>query len=447
MAEDDALIVALATPPGRAATSLLRLSGAGCLALGQALAPVGPPWRPRRAALRRLLDAEGGLLDAALVTWMPGPGTATGEDCLELSLHGNPLLVEQVLDRCVRLGARPARPGEFSRRAVLAGRLDLIGAEALDGLISARSPLGLQAARAGLGGAAQAQLAALRERLLDLCAELEARLDQLDQELGYVDDAVVIDGLRAAAAEALAWAETWRAGRRRLHGARVLLQGPVNAGKSSLFNALLGEDRAIVSPRPGTTRDVVERSALIDGLELTLYDSAGLRDGPVEDPIEAEGIARGLRLNDEVDLILEVEGPEDSAPPTAPTPAVAEGGPLRWRVRTHCPAPLEDAPGVNFFVDSPSGAGVDALRAALVATLSAAGAAGGALVLSQRQHALLVGVAADLGEAADALGGWLGPAVAAEACTAALARLAELRGDDVREDVLDRLFARFCVGK
>lgn len=445
MAEDDALIVALATPPGRAATSLLRLSGAGCLALGQALAPAGPPWRPRRAALRHLRDAEGGLLDAALVTWMPGPGTATGEDCLELSLHGNPLLVEQVLDRCVRLGARPARPGEFTRRAVLAGRLDLLGAEALDGLIAARSPLGLQAARAGLGGEAQAQLAALRERLLDLCAELEARLDQLDQELGYVDDAAVVDGLRAAAADALAWAETWRAGRRRLHGAKVLLQGPVNAGKSSLFNALLGEDRAIVSPRPGTTRDVVERTALIGGLELTLYDSAGLRSGPVDDPIEAEGIARGLRLHDEVDLIVEVEGP--GAAPLPPRAPPVEGGPLRWRVRTHAPTPLDDAHSVDFFVDSPSGAGVDALRAALVSALSAAGAAGGAVVLSQRQHALWMGVAADLGEAADALDGWLGPAVAAEACTAALARLAELRGDDVREDVLDRLFARFCVGK
>lgn len=441
MVEDDALIVALATPPGRAATSLLRLSGAGCGELARALCPGGPPWRPRRATLRRLVDAEGALLDEALVVWMPGPRSYTGEDCLELSLHGNPLLVAQVLDRCVALGARLARPGAFTRRALLAGRLDLIGAEALDALISARSPLGLDAARSAMAGAAHAELAALRDRLLDLCAELEARLDQVDQELGMLDDAALVAALAAAAEDAEAWALTWRAGRRRLHGARVLLRGPVNAGKSSLFNALLGEERAIVSPRPGTTRDLIERTALIDGLELTLYDSAGLRAGAVDDPIEAEGIARGQALVDEVDLILEVEGPADLPPPPV------EGGPPRWRVRTHAPAPLPAMEDVRAFVDSPSGAGVADLRAALVAALRADGAADRALVLSQRQHGLLLGVAADLREAAAAAGGWLGPAVAAEAVTCALERLGELRGDDVREDILDRLFARFCVGK
>lgn len=429
------LIVALATPAGHAATSLLRLSGAGCLDFARALCPGGPAWRPRRSALRRLRAADGGLIDEALVVWMPGPGTFSGEDCLELSLHGNPILVAQALERCAELGARMARPGEFSRRALLNGRLDLLRAEALSALISARSPLGLGAARAA--AELEAQLEPLRDRALDLAAALEARLDYPGEELGLDDDAAVGAGLRALAGEARSWAAGWAVSRRRLEGARVLLEGPVNAGKSSLFNALLGVDRAIVSDRPGTTRDLLERSLMVEGLEITLFDAAGERDDP--DPIEAEGIARGRAMAAQVDLRLHLCRPGDPAP--APAPA----GPERWLVMSHAPVPVETDLPVRFFVDSPSGAGVDALRAALRAALGEGSAVHS--VVSQRQHGLLLGIAERLEAAAEALMGWAGVAVAAEACTEALELLGELRGDDVREEVLDRLFARFCIGK
>jgi len=430
------LIVALATPAGHAATSLLRLSGAGCLAFARALCPGGPAWRPRRSALRRLLRADGALIDEALVVWMPGPRSFTGEDCLELSLHGNPILVAEALERAAELGASMARPGEFSRRALLNGRLDLLRAEGLAALITARSPLGLAAAR-GVGEL-HAQLERLRDVALDHAAALEARLDYPGEDLDGDADAVLGAGLRALADEARRWAGGWAVSRRRLEGARVLLEGPVNAGKSSLFNALVGSARAIVSDTPGTTRDLLERSVMVEGLEITFFDAAGERSDP--DPIEAEGIARGRAMAAEVDLRLWLCRPEGPTPPPAPA------GPERWLVMSHAPSPVETDLPVRFFVDSPSGAGVYALRSALRARLGE-GAAAQASVLSQRQHSLLLAVAERLEASAEALEGWAGVAVAAEACTEALELLGELRGDDVREDVLDRLFSRFCIGK
>ncbi len=440
-------IVALATPWGHAALALLRLSGPDAGALGRRLccSPDGPRWVPRRASLRRALDAEGGLIDELLVTWMPGPATATGEDVLELGCHGNPLVVEQLLDRCVALGARPARPGEFTRRAVLHGRMDLMGAEALHALITARSAAGLDAARQGLDGALAAVLAGLRDRMLSLAAELEVRLDHPGEDLGAATDDEVIAGLGALSAELGALSESWRAGRRRLEGARVALVGPVNAGKSSLFNRLVGMDRALVSAEPGTTRDVVERAVVVDGLEILFLDTAGDREAH---GVEAAGQALARSLTADVDLRLHVVSA--LAPPTpAALAALPPGG---WLVATHTdrgpvPAHLGATGRRVFGVSNPSGDGIDALRQALRAQLGADPSGAAAVVLSQRQHALLRDMAARCAEAADCLGGMMGPVVAAEALTRGLQRLAELTGDDVREDVLDRLFSRFCIGK
>lgn len=429
--------------------AVLRLSGPDALAVARGLCPEGPPWRPRRASLRRAVDEAGALIDELLVTWMPGPRSHTGEDLVELGCHGNPVLVEQLLDACVRLGARPARSGEFTRRALEHGRVDLVQAEAVAALVAAPSPAGVALARRAsteLGPA----LAGLAEALLTLAAEVEVRLDHPGEDLGWEEDAALAAGLRQAAGTAAALAGTWRAGRVRLEGARVALVGPVNAGKSSLFNALLGQARALVSPLPGTTRDVVERALLVDGQELVLLDTAGERES--EDPLEQAGVAMGRAMAEDVDLVVVVvpgHRPMDAI--EAGLLARTEGRPRLW-VATH--ADRVAAPRawrgeeVAHRVSAVSGQGIDALRQRLGQEVLRGLADGEvAPVVSQRQHELLRAVAQHLEQAEAALVGLAGPAVAAEELTRALGRLGELSGQDVREEVLDRLFARFCIGK
>ena len=444
-------VVAAATAWGHAAIAVLRLSGPDALAVARIVCPGGPAWRSRRVCLRPAL-AAGVVVDDVLAVWMPGPKSYTGEDVVELSCHGNPVIVELLLDAAVAAGARPAREGEFTRRALLNGRMDLLRAEAVAGLIQASSAEGVALARAGLAGRTSAVCEALRERLLDLTAELEARFDSPGEELAYEEDAVVAAGVADLAATARAAADTWRAGRARIHGARVALIGPVNAGKSSLFNALLGERRALVSPIPGTTRDVVERAMLVDGLEITLLDTAGDREDAAG--LEAEGQALARALTADVDLLLLV------LPLHAPQSAVealfarAEGRPTLV-VGTHLDqaSGLDQAPGqiyprVDYCVDNLSGQGIPALKAAIRARVAADPPSGAmVVVVSQRQHELLRAVAEHAEESARALLGDAGPVVAAEELTAALARLAELTGEDTREAVLDRVFARFCIGK
>jgi len=441
-------IVACATPWGRGAVAMVRLSGPDALDIARAACPGGPDWAPRRLSLRRI-RGDAALIDEALVAWLPGPRTFTGEDTVELTGHGNPVLVEAVLDRLVALGARPARPGEFTRRALEHGRMDLVQAESLGALVAARAPAGVAQARAG-GAPLRAVLNDARERLLDLTAELEARLDHPGEDLSLEDDAAVAARLCALADEADALVAGWRAGRVRLEGARVALVGPVNAGKSTLFNALLGRTRALVSPEPGTTRDVVEASLLWDGVEVTLLDTAGLRDAP--GTIEAAGMELARELRQGVDLHLVV------LPAHRPLDADAHAALAEAGGRTHlivlaqadrgeaCLLPSGSPTAVR--VSAHAGLGLGALRSEIRRALGVGLPSGARAALSsQRQHDLCRALGAHAREAAAALLGPLGPAVAAESCTAALERLAELTGADVREDVRDRLFARFCIGK
>lgn len=426
---------------------MLRLSGPEAKTIASMVCPGGPPWRPRRASLRTAVGSDGPI-DSLLVVWMPGPRSFTGEDVVELSCHGNPVIVELLLSALIASGARMARPGEFTRQALLSGRTTLLGAEALRALIAATSPAGVALAHAGMSGATGALSASLSEALLDLAAELEARLDHPGDELGYEDDVAVIDGLHAVAGRAGAAASAWRAGRVRIQGATVALIGAVNAGKSSLFNQLVGTTRALVSPTPGTTRDVVERSVLLEGLEVRYLDTAGERSS-TDDPIEAAGIALGRTMTAEADLLLLIT--PLSAPPGPAWPVLLERTAAlpRLRIGTHTDLPPHpDAPPVDLCVSSTTGDGVSLLKAAIRAQLSE-GASGGEqlVVLSQRQHDLFRAVSEHAEQAAGALSSILGPAIAAEEVTAALDRLAELSGEDVREAVLDRLFAKFCIGK
>lgn len=428
--------------------ALVRLSGPDAQAIAAALCPGGPAWRPRRATLRTLALGRthaGSLSEPALVVWMPGPRSYTGEDVVELSVHGNPLLARAVVDAAVAAGARPARPGEFTRRAVEQGRLQLVQAEAVHALISARTLEGVALAQAGLSGALDAPLRALREPLLDAAAELEARLDQPGGELETDDDHAVAAQLTGIAARARDLAATWDHARPRLQGARVALVGPVNAGKSSLFNHLVGSQRALVSPQPGTTRDGVERTILLHntGVEVTLVDTAGERANP--GPLEAGGLAIGRALAQEADLVVLVWPRTRPADPLWDTLRGRHPGALVAHTFADQPAAIAQS---GLQIDNLTGEGLPALRAALAERLTGGETRAGALaVVSARQAALLREVATRSAEAAQALLGWAGPAIAAEEVYAALEQLAALAGEDVREAALDRLFARFCIGK
>ncbi len=442
------VIVAAATPWGRSALGVVRLSGPG---LDQVLAGfvrprTGAAVRPGHQRRVDLFDDDGVFEDGTLVLGR-GPGTFTGEDTAELTLHGNPWLLERALDRAVASGARLARPGEFTRRAVAQGKLDLVQAEGILQVSEAATREGVAAGRQALGGELSGAYRALREPLLDVAAELEARLDHPADELTLETDAVLEGRLAGVAREALALAGTHRAGHALVHGARVALVGAVNAGKSSLFNALVGRARALVHPSPGTTRDVLEVRLVREGLPLTLLDTAGERD--TDDPVEAAGLALARELVEEADALVVVvrAGPDAPDPVAARILARTEGQP-RVVVYNGVDAPgVAPAPEGALPTVATTGWGVEAVVPALRRVLVGEGPLEArALVASARQRDRLQAVAGLCTEASEALA-VAGPAVAAELTIGALEELDALTGADTREAVLDTLFARFCLGK
>ncbi len=420
-------IAACATPWGHSALAMVRVSGPD--ARSRAEAVVGRLPAPRLALWRRFRDATGAF-DDGMVTWFPGPDSYTGEDVVELTGHGNPLLVERLLRA---LGARPARPGEFTRRAFLHGRLDLTRAEAVLAALEATSARGLEHARAGLDGAVAFEVGALRDVLTDVAAELEAGLDYPGEDLLFAPEAALRTHLIGVGVRSRAMAGTFTAGRIAVQGARVVLAGPVNAGKSSLFNALLGRERAIVSPTPGTTRDAVEATLQLPEVRITLVDTAGERETP--DVLEAIGMQRAAEEAAAADLVIRCIPPGEAPPAERPN---------ELRVGTmidRSPSP------VPLGVSAQTGEGLDLLREALVRAL--VGETPGSVVsvlTSARQAELFSRVADRVDEAAVALES-AGPAVAVELLYSALEALAEVSGASVREAVLDRVFARFCIGK
>lgn len=442
-------IVACATPWGRAAVSVVRLSGPAVATVLPRVCGLsrGTP-TPRRAVLVRLIDEAGCVFDEGLLTWMPAPRSYTGEDSAEISCHGNPLLVERLLSACVRAGCRMALPGEFTRRAWEHGRLDLPRAEAVLQAIEARSPQGLDVASRALRGELSDWLEAQRGALTGLAAQLEAQLDFPDW-IDPVDERAMLDSLEGIRATLEQVAGTYRRARVQVRGAQVALVGPVNAGKSSLFNALLGRRRALVSPQPGTTRDVLEASCEIEGLPVLLMDSAGENRRP--EALEAAGLALRDELLAQADLLVVVLPAHQPELPEVLDLLAATAGRPRVLVGNHADRP-EAASEIGGLSVLPScaldGTGLDALRAAIAEAL--AGEAPGAaatVIASQRQHDALRRAASHVVAALDAQRGDAGPAVAAEEVMAAIGLLDELAGRGLREEVLDTLFARFCIGK
>lgn len=286
------IIAAIATGAGSAAVGIVRLSGTGCHRLVLGLCPgLAAAPEARRLTLAWLVHpGTGDRLDQALVALFDAGASYTGEEAVELSCHGGPRVLDRVLRACLDGGARPARPGEFTRRAMAAGRLDLVQAEAVALLAGAPGDGAVDAALSALAGRPSGEIGEVREILLDVLAEVEASLDFDASDGVYVDPASVAPALAALGDRVEAWLGTARENRPALAGFRVALVGAPNAGKSSLFNALLGRDRSIVHGEPGTTRDVVGESLVLDGATVVLLDTAGLREAPGE--VEAEGVAR-----------------------------------------------------------------------------------------------------------------------------------------------------------
>lgn len=427
-----ATIFALSSGAPPAGVGVIRVSGpqAGAALMGLA----GRVPESRRASLAKLRGADGAVLDAALILWFPGPNTATGEDLAELHCHGGRAVIAAVEAALAAMpGLRLAEPGEFTRRAFANGRIDLAEAEGLGDLLAAETELQRAAALANAGGALSRQVEGWRGRVLVLSAEVEGVLDFSDEEDSAGLPECFTWNIAALAGEIGEWLARPRS-ERLGEGFRVVLAGPPNAGKSTLFNALIESEAAITSPIAGTTRDVIERAVAVVGVPLTFVDTAGLRavkGGAEADPIEVIGIARAEAELARADLVLWL-GPEGAGPDGA------------WEIAAQADrdgfAPKAAA---RFTVSAETGEGVSALKAALVDAARGALPKPGEAALNARQHARL----SEAGEALAAAQALLDPLLVAEELRRVRVAFDRLIGRATTEDMLDTLFGRFCIGK
>lgn len=422
-------IFALSSGAPPAGVGVIRVSGPQARNALETLAGRVP--EPRRAALARLRNDEGALLDEALVLWFPGPATATGEDLAEFHCHGGRAVIAAVERALAALGGmRRAEPGEFTRRAFANGRIDLAEAEGLGDLLSAETELQRATALVNAGGALSRQVEGWREKVLGLSAEVEGVLDFSDEEDAADLPECFTWNIAALAGELSAWLARPRS-ERLGEGYRVVLAGPPNAGKSTLFNALVESEAAITSPIAGTTRDVIERSVAMAGVPFTFADTAGLRDGAEADAIEAIGIARAQAELARADVVLWL-GPEGEGPAGA------------WEISAQADREgFVTKPRARFTLSAKTGSGVAALKTALVDAARDALPKPGEAALNARQHARLTEAA----EALEAAGRLADPLLVAEELRRARLAFDRLIGRATTEDMLDTLFGRFCIGK
>jgi tRNA modification GTPase len=441
---DSETIVAPATAVARGAVCLIRVSGPAALSVARAVAP-GLPERPepRRAHLADFHDG-GSVFDRGLVTFFPGPRSFTGEDLLEFGLHGNPVLVARFLAAASRAGARLAAPGEFSRRAFLNGRMSLLEAESVGELVGARTESLAQAALDRLTGALAEPLGRAREELLLAVSLWTAAID-FPEQAGPEDPAAIAGHLKAARRELSGLAEAACRGPRLSAGLRLAIAGPPNAGKSTIFNRLVGKDRAIVTPHPGTTRDTVEEEIEIDGIPIRLVDTAGLRE--TSDEIEERGVERARHELGVADMVVVVH---DASCDQALADSVGELSDVPIKLLILNKIDLSNSPAREGFVPlcalSPEAGEI--LRRAISAVLEREFSPESSLqIASARQADLVTRACAEIDRASRALEESLPAELALSHAEEALGCLGDLVGETTAEDALDRIFSAFCIGK
>jgi tRNA modification GTPase len=432
-------IAAIATAAGVGGVGIVRLSGPRAIAIAAEALGVAAEALDRRVRVAWVRDRAGRPLDQVLAFAMRAPASFTGEDVAELHGHGGPHNLDRLLAAVLERGARVAEPGEFTRRAVATGKLDLIRAEALLDVIHAGSERAWRLAQANLGGRLGDEVAAIERRALAVLAELEGAIDFPDEDL-ELDSAPEVDGEIAALQLACArMIDGFRHATAVRRGVSVALVGPVNVGKSSLLNALVGRERALVGATPGTTRDWLEVDTEWNGIAVTLIDTAGLRS--TDDPVEQRGIALGESRVASADVVVVVndgEAPWD------------DGARYRERlVLVRSKADLGGDARHALRTSATTGEGLDELRRRVLAVAGAADQEGSeqAFVTTARQQALVVAARDAFAAALAARAELRPPEVVAVELREAARTLAQLRGVEVGERVLDEVFARFCIGK
>ena len=444
--------------PGQGSVAIVRISGAQAEPIGRQLfeAPGRQSWASHRVLYGHVVDpASGERVDEALLLLMKAPRSFTREDVVELQCHGGLEAVRRVLELVLTAGARPAGPGEFSQRAFLNGRLDLTRAEATVELINARGRRAAQLAMAGLDGGLQRRIGALRTRLLDQLAELEARVD-FEDDLPPLDPAAVTTELVAVRAELERLVLDARQGQLLREGLRVAIVGRPNVGKSSLLNLLSRRDRAIVTDLPGTTRDLLESELVLDGVPLTLLDTAGIR--PTEDPLERLGIERSrgaLAAADAVLLLFDLADGWTAAdaelralvPDGVPLLLVGNKADLLGNKADPVDASSRPVAPADLTISARTGSGREALARQLLQRCGAAELQGLEVALNGRQRDLAAAAAVALGRSLEAAAQALPWDFWTIDLRDAVRSLGAITGEEVNEAVLDRVFERFCIGK
>ena len=444
-------IVAAATPPARGGIGIVRISGPKTPEIAAVMLGELPP--ARRASLARFLDVHGEPIDVGLALFFPGPHSYTGEHVLELHGHGGPVVMEALVSRALELGARAAEPGEFTQRAFLNDKLDLAQAEAIADLIDAGSREAARAAMRSLQGEFSAMVHGLTEAVIELRTYVEAAIDFPEEEIDFLADRELTERFQAVREHFEGIYDSARQGRLLREGMTVVIAGRPNAGKSSLLNRLAGYDAAIVTPIPGTTRDVVRERIAIDGMPLHVLDTAGLRSGG--DLVEEEGIRRAQAEMLRADRVLFVID-------AAADPAARAFREEAARLPAEVPVTLvfnkcDLAPGLPVadtltgppcvHVSALTGSGLAGLRAHLKQCMGYQGIEGGAISARRRHLDALARARSHTEQAARQLTESRAGELVAEELRAAQQALAQITGEFTTEDLLGRIFAGFCIGK
>jgi len=445
-------IVAISTPPGRGGIGVVRVSGPQSRSIAEAILrfPSDSSWQPWRARLADLLDRDGGVVDNVVVAFFEKPRSYTAEDVIEISCHGSPVVLRHAVERAVGAGARLAEPGEFTLRAFLNGRLDLPRAEAVRDLIEATTLYQARVAAQQAGGSVSRRIAPLKEQLLELIALLEAGIDFAEDDVSVAPVAEILRRLDPILAGVAHLAESFHYGSLVHSGIMLAIVGRPNVGKSSLFNALLEQDRAIVTDIPGTTRDLISETANIGGIPVRLVDTAGIRESA--GLVESLGIERSFQAMADADLSLVVV--DISAPPAEANCALVVRAESQGRcllVGNKCDlgtAGREALPGAAP-VSALTGQGIPELRSAILDAIAPHGAfeQETGFITSLRHERLLRESEASLRQARAAAETGIPHEMILIDLYSALRPIDAITGATTADDILNRIFSTFCIGK